>query len=48
MSHQKDITQDTTGTGVCNVREVTAACVPPNTKKDERNSSVGNATLGAC
>jgi hypothetical protein len=36
--------QDTTDTGLMNVREFGAMCVPPRTKKQERNSSVGNAT----
>jgi hypothetical protein len=36
--------QDTTDTGLLNVREFGAMCVPPRRKKQERISSIGNAT----
>jgi hypothetical protein len=35
MNQTQDFTQDTTDTGLCNVREFNAVCVPPKTKKDK-------------
>jgi hypothetical protein len=43
-SQLKYMTQATTDTGMCNVREFCAMCVPPKTKELEQNSRVENAT----
>jgi len=40
------LTQDTTDPGLCTVGEFGVMCVPPKTKKQERNSSVENVTKG--
>jgi hypothetical protein len=41
---KKKLRQDTTDTGLFNVREFGAMCILPKTKKYEQNSSVENAT----
>jgi hypothetical protein len=38
------LTQETTDTGLCNLREFGAMLVQPKTKKEEQNSNVENAT----
>ena len=43
-SKYKDLTQDTTDTVSCSVREFCAVCVLPKTKKQEQHTSVENAT----
>jgi len=40
------LTQDTTDSGSCSVIEFGAVCVMSNTKIEEQNTSVGNATWG--
>jgi len=40
------LTQDTTDTGSCRVREFSAVCVALKIKKKEQNAGVKNAILG--